>query len=130
MSDHPNAAIVRQYLDAMNSGDVQRGADLIADDIEWHEIGRADAIHGKAALAERFGMGSGQAPSYQITGGTHDIVGGDDHTVALLSAHATRGGETLDYKVAEIYHVRDGKISGRWAMSDDTEAINAFFKGE
>jgi ketosteroid isomerase-like protein len=32
--------------------------------------------------------------------------------------------------VAEIYHIRDGKISARWAFSDDTAAINDFFKGE
>jgi hypothetical protein len=75
-------------------------------------------------------MGSGTAPSYEITGETHDVIANDDHTIALLTAHAIRGGETLDYKVAEIYHVRDGKISGRWAFSDDTEAINAFFKGD
>jgi len=130
MSDHPNAVIVRNWLERLSSGDVQAGAEMLTDDIEWHEIGRADAIHGKAALAERFGMGSGQAPSYEITGETHDIIGGDDHTVALVSAHATRGSEAIDYKVAEIFHVRDGKISGRWAFSDDTEAINAFFKGE
>ena len=130
MSDHPNAAVVRKYLESMTTGDIQTGADLLADDIEWHEIGRKDAIQGKAALAERFGMGSGTAPSYEITGESHDVIGGDDHVVALLSAHATRGGESLDYKVAEIYHVRDGKISARWAMSDDTEAINDFFKGE
>lgn len=130
MSDHPNAVIVRKYLDTMTSGDMQAASDLMADDIEWHEIGRPGAIHGKAALAERYGMGSGQAPSYDITGETHDVIGGDDHTVALLSAHATRGSESVDYKVAEIYHIRDGKISGRWAFSDDTAAINDFFKGE
>ena len=130
MSDHPNAVIVRKYLESMTTGDVQAVADMLTDDVEWHEIGRADAIHGKAALAERFGMGSGEAPSYEITGESHDIIGGDDHTVALLSAHATKGGQTLDYKVAEIYHIRDGKISGRWAMSDDTTAINDFFQGE
>ena len=39
------------------------------------------------------------------------MIGGGDHTVALLTAHATRGGQTLDYKVAEVYHIRDGKIS-------------------
>jgi ketosteroid isomerase-like protein len=130
MSDHPNAAVVRKYLEAMTTADVQAAAEMLTDDIEWHEIGRAGAIHGKAALAERFGMGSGTAPSYEITGEAHDVIGGDDHTVALMTAHATRGGETLDYRVVEIYHVRDGKISARWAMSDDTEAINAFFKGE
>jgi ketosteroid isomerase-like protein len=130
VNDHPNAALVRKYLEAMTTGDMQVGAEMLSDDIEWHEIGRADAIRGKAALAERFGMGSGTAPSYEITGETHDVIANDDHTIALLTAHATRGGETLDYKVAEIYHVRDGKISGRWAFSDDTEAINAFFKGD
>jgi ketosteroid isomerase-like protein len=114
----------------MTTGDVQAVADMLTDDVEWHEIGRADAIHGKAALAERFGMGGGEAPPYEITGESHDIIGGDDHTVALLSAHATKGGQTLDYKVAEIYHIRDGKISGRWAFSDDTAAINDFFQGE
>ena len=130
MSDHPNAALVRRFLESMTIGDVQAASDMLTDDIEWHEIGRKDAIMGKAALAERYGIGGGTAPSYEITGESHDVIGGDDHTVALLTAHATRGGESLDYKVAEVYHIRDGKISGRWAMSDDTEAINAFFKGE
>lgn len=130
MSDHPNAALVRRYLESMTTGDIQAASDMLTDDVEWHEIGRKDAIQGKAALAERYGMGSGTAPSYEITGGSHDVIGGDEHTVALLTAHATRGDESLDYRVAEIYHIRDGKISGRWAMSDDTEAINAFFKGE
>lgn len=130
MSDHPNAVIVRRYLDTMTSGDMQAASDLMADDIEWHEIGRADAIHGKAALAERFGMGSGTAPSYEISGETHAVIGGDDHSVALLSAHATRDGKTFDYRVAEIYHIKNGKITARWAFSDDTAAINDFFKGE
>jgi ketosteroid isomerase-like protein len=130
MSDHPNAALVRRYLESMTTGDAQAAADLLTDDIEWHEIGREDAIRGKAALAARFGMDGGKAPSYEITGEVHDVIANDDHTVALVSAHATRGGQTLDYKVAEIFHLRDGKISGRWAFSDDTKAINDFFQGE
>jgi ketosteroid isomerase-like protein len=130
MSDHPNEAVVRSYLEGMNSGDTAAAAALLSDDIEWHEIGRADAIHGKAALAERFGMGSDAPPPYEITGETHDVIGNDDHTIALLTAHATKAGKTLDYKVAEIYHVKDGKITARWAVSDDTQAINDFFGGE
>jgi ketosteroid isomerase-like protein len=130
MSDHPNAAIVRKYQEGMTSGDMKAAADGLADDVEWHEIGRADAIHGKAALAERFGMGSDAPAPYEITGETHDVIGNDDHVIALLSAHATNDGKTLDYKVAEIYHVKDGKITERWAFSDDTAAINDFFQGE
>jgi len=128
MAEHPNAAIIRRYLEANTSNDVEAAANLMADDVEWHEIGRTEPIRGKAALAERY-MGAG-APEWEISSGeTHDIIGGDDHTIALLSAHAVWGDKSLDYRVAEVYHIRDGKITARWAMSDDTAAINDFFKG-
>ena len=130
MNDHPNAALVRKMSESFNSGNIQEMADMVADDIEWHEIGRAEPIIGKEALAARFGMGSGTPPPYQITAETHDVIANDDHTIALGTAHATKDGKTFDYKVAEIYHMKDGKITARWAVSDDTAAINDFFKGE
>ena len=67
MSDHPNAALVRKMTESFNSGDLQGMTDMLADDIEWHEIGRADPIIGKEALAARFGMGSDAPPPYEIT---------------------------------------------------------------
>lgn len=128
MAEHPNATLVRNYLDVQNMNDPEALSEMLTDDIEWHEIGRSEAIHGKAALRERY-LGGG-APEWKITGGeVHDIIGGDDHTVALLSANAEWGDKKLTYRVAEIYHIRDGKIAARWAFSDDTEAINNFFKG-
>jgi len=127
MAEHPNVALVRRYLEASQTTDLDILEDVLADDVEWHEIGRSDAIHGKAALRERM-MGAGK-PEWEITSGeVHDVIGGDDHTVALLTAHAVWGDKSIDYRVAELYHIRDGKITARWAMSDDTEAINNFFK--
>jgi ketosteroid isomerase-like protein len=106
VNDHPNAALARKWGEAFNSGDTTAMADAIADDVEWHEIGRADPIIGKEALAARFGMGSGTPPPYQITAETHDVIANDDHTIALGNAHATKtDGSTLDYRVAEIYHI-------------------------
>lgn len=64
---------------------------------------------------------------YEITGTVHDILGNDEHVVGLFDATGTRGGRTLHYRVAEIYHFRDGKVSERWAFSDDTAAITEFF---
>jgi len=125
MADHPNAAMVRNMLESLNSGDMQGMADGLADDVVWHEIGNPEPVRGKAALTARF-TGPG-APDYEITGELHDVVANDDHTVALVTAHATRAGRTLTYRVAEIYHIRDGKIAERWAFSDDTGAINDFF---
>ena len=130
MNDHPNAALVRKMTESFNSGNIEDMANMLADDVEWHEIGRAEPIRGKAALAERFGMGSGTPPPYEITGEAHDVIANDDHTIVLAKAHATKDGQTFDYKVAEIYHMKDGKVTARWAFSDDTAAINDFFKGE
>jgi ketosteroid isomerase-like protein len=130
VNEHPNAALARKIGESFNSGDTAALADFLADDIEWHEIGRADPIMGKEALAARFGMGSGTPPPYEITGELHDVIANDDHTISLATAHATKDGRTFDYRVAEIYHIKDGKVTARWAFSDDTAAINDFFGGE
>ncbi len=124
MGEHANVALVRKALDAMNAGDMLATADMLADDVEWHEIGRSEARHGKAALREAMTAGGSD---YDIKVKVHDIVGSDDHTIALVEATATRGGRTFNYRTAEIFHFRDGKIAERWAFSDDTAAIVAFF---
>jgi ketosteroid isomerase-like protein len=46
-----------------------------------------------------------------------------------VTAKAAMGGTSFTYRTAEIYHVRDGKITARWAFSDDTARINEFFAG-
>ncbi|MEX1073334.1 MAG: nuclear transport factor 2 family protein [Chloroflexota bacterium] len=125
MADHPNAAPVRVLLDALTNGDMQAASEALDDDVVWHEIGNPNPIQGKAALAARYTGGA--APEWEITGETHDVLASDDHVVALLSATGKRGDRTFSYRVAEIYHVRDGKITERWAFSDDTAAIAAFF---
>lgn len=124
MSDHPNAALARRIDEAFNRGDMQALDGFMADDIVWHEIGRAEPRRGKAALREAGAV----AADYTIKGKMHDVVANDDHTVVLVEATATRGGKTLTYRTAEIYHIKDGKIAERWAFSDDTAAITAFFK--
>jgi ketosteroid isomerase-like protein len=123
MADHPNAVMARRALDAFNTGDMETISKLLADDIVWHEIGRAEPIRGKAAM-----QASGGEVDYQITATLHDVVANDEHVVGLVNASATRGGKTLDYRTAEIMHVRDGQITERWAFSDDTAAIVDFFK--
>lgn len=122
MADHPNAAMARSALDKMNTGDWQAMSEFLADDVIWHEIGRDEPRRGKAELMRSTG------PSYyDITAKLHDVVANDDHTIALVDATATRDGKTLNYRTAEIMHIRDGKVVERWAFSDDTAAIVEFF---
>ena len=127
MADHPNAARFRALAEEVErTGDMSTAFDGLADDIVWHEIGRDEPIRGKQALMERF---STMAKGVTIKAETHDIVANDDHLIQLVTATATMGDQELVYRTAEIYHVRDGKVTERWAFSDDTERINRFFGG-
>ena len=127
MADHPNAEKIRAAAEEMErSGDVMSQMEMLDDDVVWHEIGRDEPIRGKQALIERFqGMPGGGS----IRTETHDVVANDEHTIQLVTATATLGDQELVYRTAEIYHMRDGKITERWAFSDDTERINRFFGG-
>jgi ketosteroid isomerase-like protein len=120
MEDHPNAAIFRRYFERGPA----EAAEAIADDVEWWEIGRNQPTIGKEALMERMAEQAGQ---WEIDGQLHDVVANDEHVIALINASAKRDDRTLDYRVAEVYHMREGKVTQRWAFSDDTAAIAEFF---
>ena len=127
MADHPNAAKLRAASEAIEqSGDLMSQMEMLDDDVVWHEIGRDEPIRGKQALIERF---TGMPEGASIKTETHDIVANYEHAIQLVTATATMGDQELVYRTAEIYHMRDGKITERWAFSDDTDRINRFFGG-
>lgn len=127
MADHPNAAALRAAAErSEQSGDLMSGIDMLADDVVWHEIGSDEPIRGKQALMERM---AGLSEGGSITTETHDVIANDEHAVQLVTATATMGDKKLVYRTAEIYHMKDGKVTERWAFSDDTDRINRFFGG-
>jgi ketosteroid isomerase-like protein len=127
MADHPNAAKIRAVAtETERGGDMTAAFEGLSDDIVWHEIGRDEPIRGKQALMERF---SSMPEGATIKTETHDVVANDEHAIQLVTATATMGDKELVYRTAEIYHVRDGQITERWAFSDDTDRINKFFGG-
>jgi ketosteroid isomerase-like protein len=123
MGEHAYAAVVRKMNEAMAAGDMQTAASFVADDVVWHQIGVAEPIRGKAALAESMGGFAEASITYDI----HDVLASDEHVIALGTANATIGDRSLTYRTAEIYHVGNGQVTERWAFSDDTQAIVDFF---
>lgn len=118
---------VEQYREAMErlaAGEGELLADLVTDDIVYHQIG-APTIEGKEALLADMQGYEGMAEwSLDI----HDVMANDEHMVALIEATVTAGDESITYRTAEILHVNeDGKVTERWAFSDDTQAIIDFF---
>jgi len=124
MDEHPNAKVLRDMADRMMAGDMEAAFDGLADDVEWHEIGRAEPTRGKEALAQRFAESVGDV---EVEARLHDVLANDEHAIQLMDVTARRGDKTLDYRTAEIYHMSGGKITARWAFSDDTARIVEFF---
>jgi ketosteroid isomerase-like protein len=124
MDEHPNAKILRDMADRMTAGDMDAALAVLADDVVWHESGRAEPPRGKQALAQRYAE---SVSDFEIRAHAHDVFASDDHGVQLMNVTARRGDKTLEYRTAEIYHLKDGKITARWAFSDDTAAIVEFF---
>jgi ketosteroid isomerase-like protein len=122
MEEHPNVTAARQLMEAFNDFDVERIKSGMADDVVWHMIG-GETVVGLEALAATMPEDS----DFSITAEVHDIVGNDEHVIALVNAKAEMKGQTFDYRTAEIMHVKDGKVTERWAFSDDTAAIEKFF---
>lgn len=123
MTEHPNATVYRTALDKFISGD-ESAADMIADDVVWHQIG-ADSLRGKEAVLASMS----QMEGIDIEIDLHDVTASDGHVVGLVTATVDAGDGPFTYRTAEIAHVEDGKITERWAFSDDTQAIIDFFAG-
>ena len=123
MGDHPNVELVRRLIEGFNGRDEAVLRSALAEDVKWHMIG-GDTVVGVQAMEEQMGV---TPEDFSITADVHDVVGNDDHVVALVNARVEAGDQSFEYRTAEIVHVEDGKITERWAFSDDTAAITEFF---
>lgn len=120
MTEHPNAVHIREQF---GRGDLAEMAEWLADDVIWHQIG-GDTLRGKQSVLDSMSGFADVESSMDL----HDVVGNDEHTIALLEVTIGSGAESFTYRTAEIYHLdEDGKIAERWAFSDDTQAISEFF---
>lgn len=125
MTDHPHAARYRELIDEFNAGNFERLGEALAPDVRWWQIGVDEPIVGAEALAATMAEQSGQ---WEVKFELHDVVSNDEHLIALGTATANRDGDTLVYRTAEIHHVdSEGRVTERWAFSDDTQAIIEFF---
>ena len=123
-TEHPNATLVREGMEAFDRGDYRGIWRHARGRIVWHQIG-APTLTARTRWRENMPR---RDAGWSITTEVHDIVANDEHVVALVTAHATRpDGQKLDYRTTEIVHVRDGKVTERWAFSDDTQKIIDFF---
>ena len=128
MTDHPNLEIARAGYAAFAAGDLAAVSEFLSDDIVWHAGGNnilTGEYEGKEAALGYLGR------LVQETGGTfkadvHDMLANDEHGVALVNASGTRGGKSLEARIVHIFHMRGGKMTEFWAISEDPQLFDEF----
>ena len=129
VSEHPNVELTRRGYEAFAKGDLAALSELIADEVTWHVTGAGPLSGDYHGRDEVFGFFGRLA---EETGGTfrldvHDVLANDEHAVALCTLSASRGGKSIEVPVANVSHVRDGKVTEFWDSTTDPQASIDFW---
>jgi ketosteroid isomerase-like protein len=133
MSEHPNAALVRQAYQAFAAGDLPAIRARFAARASWHSAGRnwlvgdyhgPDAIIGFLQAVFAYSEGT-------YTTDIHDILANDRRAVALQRSSARRSdGRSLSVDAAVVFDIADGAIERVRAWPYDLYAEDAFYGPE
>ena len=128
MNEHPNVAIIQSAYEAVEKGDVAAYAALLDDDIIWHEStpGIEGDYHGRDQVLAFLGQVF-QETGMQMSVSIHDILANDDHAVILHDSTLTLKDRALTAKYADVYHLRNGKITEHWHLAVNPKAEEEFF---
>lgn len=126
---HPNQTLLAQGYAAFAAGDVPAVMKLFAPDIAWHEPGSgplAGDYRGRDAVGGFFGR------IMELSGGTfqleiHDIIADDDQAVALVTAHATRGGRQLAARGMHVWRVDRETLTSFTSSYTDPASVDQFW---
>lgn len=70
--------------------------------------------------------------AFEASGGTisvelHDVIGDDEHVVALTTVRAQREGRSSQEEAVRVVHIGDGKATEVWTHPRDQYATDEFW---
>ena len=129
MGTAENVELVRRGYEAFNTGDMASLSELFAEDAVWHVAGSgvlSGKKQGREAILAYFGeLGARTQGHFQAK--VEDIVGGENHTIAIQQTQGTNNGKTLDMATIITFVVRDGKITEGREYFEDTAKADDFW---
>lgn len=127
---HRNEEFVREGYAAFARGDLDMlQGSFFASDVRWHFPGRSPFGGDYTGVGDVI---SWLGRSFEASDGTvrvhlHDVVGNDEHVVALTTVRAEREGRTLQDNTVQVFHIEDGKATEVWTHPADLYAIDEFW---
>jgi ketosteroid isomerase-like protein len=125
VAHHANADVVRRYFTAVERDPTETSA-LYSPDVVLHYSGThrlAGDHRGPTAIQELF-QRSRDAFSGSQRLEVHDVLGSDDHGVALLAASAELDGRRVMWNRVVVFHISDGRITEQWILDGDQHLVD------
>lgn len=131
VSAQEDIELVRRGYEAFIAGDMEWMNDHLHDNIVWHVPGHnvlsgdhRDREHVLALFAKSVQIA---LPEFDI----HDIVGSEDHVVAILTVRWRRhdNGATFEDRYVQVFHVDNGRAIEVWTLAEDPNGFDQFLEG-
>lgn len=122
--------VLRAAVTAITTGDVETLPTYFADDVAVHVPGTnqlSGDYKGKGELFDGFLAKLWSLTDGQIILEPHDMIGGESHAVGIYNWHASRAGQTFEWRQVNVYHVARGQIIEVWQHPFDFEAWDDFW---
>jgi steroid delta-isomerase-like uncharacterized protein len=126
MSVEENKALMARFTEeVINRKNLAIVDELVASDFVEHEELSAEAGGGREGIRQNFGMLFGGFPDLQAT--IEDMVAEGDRVALRSTMRGTHEGDfmgipptgkTAAYVTFDIVHIRHGKITDHWGLSD------------
>lgn len=121
--------VVRRGFAAFSAGDMATLNDLFTEDAVWYAPGTgtlAGAKQGRDSILSFFGdLMTRSGGTLKVT--LDDVVGGEDHTVAIGHNQASRDSRTLEQQALIVFVLRDGRVTEARQFFEDTAVNDAFW---
>lgn len=131
MTDHPNIALVRDYLSAAASGDIARATSFFAPDFVYVVQGNnpfAGVTTGPAAALEYFGALMGVSRGSYRIGSEVDWLVSDRRTLLIAEESITIGEMAHDWTRFILFLIEDGRFKEVRLFEDDQAAFDAVWR--
>jgi ketosteroid isomerase-like protein len=125
INDVSTHEVISAYVGAMRKGDRDEAFALFADDVVGHVPGRSvlsGELNGRAAV-EGYINGVIAKGHGKVQVDVLDILVGEEHA-ALLVREQIGDDPPLDIRRANVYRVRDGRISEIWIFEHDQYTVD------
>ena len=125
-----NIRIVRDYFEAVATGDLAKLPELLSDTLVWHQPGASDlsgTYEGRDAVFGLIGSFMERSQGTFKFDSIGNVLGNGNLVAGTLHFSGSAGDRSMSMEGIDVLRIENGKIQEVWLFSADQDAEDAFW---